>query len=86
MCCEKDDDDEKAWLGGQSNANQSKQHRGKAAQWGRHKERVHTRLVRAQGGRENSKTGEHRLFSSPSSRQRQDATSEDAVLEGAKQE
>ena len=45
--------DEKAWLAGQSKANQSKQHRGKAAQWGRHKERVHTRLAgHKEGGRE----------------------------------
>jgi hypothetical protein len=59
--------DEKAWLAGQSKANRSKQHRGQTAQWGIHTERVHTRLVRAQGGKENSKTGEHRFFSSPSS-------------------
>jgi hypothetical protein len=45
--------DEKAWLAGQSKANQSKQHRGKAAQWGRHKERVDTRLAgHREGGRE----------------------------------
>lgn len=45
--------DEKAWLAGQSKANQSKQHRGKTVQWGRHKDRVHTRLAgHREGGRE----------------------------------
>jgi hypothetical protein len=44
--------DGKAALDGQSKANQSKQHRNKAAQWGRHNSRVHIRLGQAQGGRE----------------------------------
>jgi hypothetical protein len=55
-------------LAGQSKANQSKQHRGKTAQWGRHNSRVHTRLAgHKEGGREFKKTREHRFFSSPSS-------------------
>lgn len=59
--------DGKAWLAGQSKASQSKQSRGKTAQWGRHNSRVHT-PCRAQGGREGiQKTREHRFFSSPSS-------------------
>ena len=45
--------DGQPWLAGHSKANQSKQHRGKAAQWGRHKDRVHTRLAgHREGGRE----------------------------------
>jgi hypothetical protein len=54
--------DGKAWLASQSKANHSKQHRGKAAQWDRHKSRVHTRLAGHRGA-----GSEHRFFSSPSS-------------------
>ena len=63
MCAE-DDDDEKAWLAGQSKGNQSKQHRGKTAQWGRHNSRVHARLAgHKEGGREFKK--QENIVSSP---------------------
>ena len=72
--------DGQPWLAGQSKANQSKQHRGKAAQWGRHKDRVHTRLAgHREGGREfkNKRFTVVALAQETSRRQRQDA-----VLEG----
>ena len=67
-------------LAGQSKANQSKQHRGKTAQWGRHNSRVHTRLA-GQGIQKNKRTSFLVLAiiaAAASRRQRQDA-----VLEGA---
>jgi hypothetical protein len=44
--------DGKASLAGQSKANQSTQHRSKAAQWDRHNSRVHTRLAGHREARE----------------------------------
>ena len=82
--------DGKAWLASQSKANHSKQHRGKAAQWDRHKSRVHTRLAGHRGaGREfkNKRTSFLVLAiiaAAASRRQRQDAKT--LFSRGAKQE
>ena len=59
--------DGQPWFAGQSKANKSKQLRGKAAQWGRHKSRVHTRLAghTKEGGREFKNQAFHRHGARP---------------------